>query len=125
MHLGQLSPWVAAESCKPHHSYGQPPADSINEVVHGISLPPSLQIELRMLGYPLLAYTRGELEDAVNASAVDRTLVENPDAMNFRDKLRPRSRRRQEPPKSCHSSNTPQSRSAFDCEEDDYFLSYH
>ncbi len=51
-------------------------------------LPHSVQLELRMLGYPLLAYTRGELEDAVIASSVDRTMIENPHGLTFRDKLK-------------------------------------
>lgn len=55
--------------------------------LNGVPLPHNVVMELRKLGVPLAFYTAGELRDAVNACAVDCTLVDDEDGVSFQDKL--------------------------------------
>jgi hypothetical protein len=72
--LGQLSPATALAAEAPRCETA-------------LRLPPQVLEELRRLGMPLWAYNRGELEDAVQACAVDARLVDDPHGTSFRDKL--------------------------------------
>lgn len=55
--------------------------------INGVQLPDSVIEELRKLGVPLYWYSRSELEDAVQACAYDRHLVDDEHGITFRDKL--------------------------------------
>ena len=56
-------------------------------VINGVVLPQRVLEELRRLGTALSWYSAGELEDAVEACAVDGQLIDDPMGMNFRDRL--------------------------------------
>lgn len=56
-------------------------------VINGVELPELVVMQLKMLGVPLANYNGSELKDAVNACAVDCTLIDDDDGLDFRDKL--------------------------------------
>lgn len=56
--------------------------------INGVTLPHHVVMELRELGMPLLWYSRGELTDAVEACAYDRSLIANENGVHFHDKLK-------------------------------------
>lgn len=58
-----------------------------NLVVNNVRLPDHVVLELQRLGRALEWYTAGELYSAVEACAVDRRLIDDPDGVNFMDKL--------------------------------------
>lgn len=67
------------ELCQPMHE---------GEVeINGVPLPHAVIIELRKLGIPLSYYTHGQLQEAVEACAVDCNLIDDPNGGNFQDKL--------------------------------------
>lgn len=102
--LGSLTPWCAGEiKSTKNRLHGTEAVDLIDENINGIELPPHILLELRMIGYPLTAYNRGELEDAINACSVDKIMLENPDAHSFRDKLKPKVPKKNEEKQSHHS----------------------
>lgn len=57
------------------------------ESVNGVRLPVHVREELRKLGLPLAAYTRGELEAIMAACTFDARLVDDPDGVNLLDKM--------------------------------------
>lgn len=75
--LGALPPFLIAA----------PPERAGPAIAGEMDLPPYLLEELRLLGLPLASYTRGELESARIACAVDGKLIDDPDGFNFLDKL--------------------------------------
>lgn len=56
-------------------------------VINGVALPLRVIQELKRLGVPLAWYTHGELAQAVDACAFDAQLIDDPDGVNFRDKM--------------------------------------
>lgn len=56
-------------------------------VINGVVLPNHVVLELQRLGRALEWYNAGELQSAVIACAVDRTLIDDPNGVNFIDKL--------------------------------------
>lgn len=58
-----------------------------NIMVNGVVLPDNVVRELQRLGRALDWYTHGELQSAVKACAVDANLIDDPDGINFIDKL--------------------------------------
>lgn len=57
------------------------------DISGGLRLPLHVREELRKLGLPLAAYTRGELEAILAACAFDARLVDDPNGINLWDKL--------------------------------------
>lgn len=55
--------------------------------VNGVELPRDLVLQLQQLGVPLTSYTKGQLEEALQAYAMDGRLVEDHGATNFQDSL--------------------------------------
>lgn len=56
-------------------------------VINGIALPQTVIDQLRLLGLPLSWYNAGELRDAVDACAIDCTLIDDDEGIGFEDKL--------------------------------------
>lgn len=67
------------EECSPIHE-GE-------VVINGVVLPRNVVEELRLLGMPLASYTRGELQAANMACAIDGELIDDPNGNSFLDKL--------------------------------------
>ena len=57
-------------------------------VINNVALPRQVIEELRRLGIALSWYNAGELRDAVEACAADGHLIDDPDGVHFRDKLK-------------------------------------
>jgi len=70
-------------------SFPQFPVESQNsdKSINGVTIPQNVIDQLRRLGVALSWYTPGELQAAVNSCAVDCTLIDDPDGINFMDDL--------------------------------------
>jgi len=55
--------------------------------IKGVDIPASVLRQLRELGIPIEHFTRGELQDAVLACAIDGDLVDDEHGTSFKDKL--------------------------------------
>lgn len=61
--------------------------NDLNKTVNGVELPRNVVLELQKLGLALECYAKHELEKSVLACAVDGNLVDDPQGINFADKL--------------------------------------
>lgn len=85
--LGNLCPFPAMGK----NMFMEQKASTICEgdvTINGVPLPHGVIIELRKLGLPLAWYTHGQLQEAVEACAVDCQLIDDPDGMNLRDQMK-------------------------------------
>ena len=76
--------WNAIKEHKPLREIEELPDGSM--VVNGVVLSPNVLYELRRLGIALFSYNAGELQTAVQACIIDRTLIDDPDGINFFDR---------------------------------------
>ena len=83
--LGQLQPAIDDGFLDSQHIAKTRGSNKV--IISGVELSDNLLQELKLLGYPLLSYNRGELEDAVIACSYDRKLVDDENGHGFRDKL--------------------------------------
>ena len=60
---------------------------NLAETVNGVELPRNVVLELNKLGMSLSWYTKDQLERSVRACAVDCKLIDDPQGVNFDDKL--------------------------------------
>jgi hypothetical protein len=61
--------------------------NNLAETVNGVDLPRNVVLELQRLGLALEWYTQHELESSVRACAVDNKLIDDPNGINFADKI--------------------------------------
>jgi len=57
------------------------------KTINGVDLPANVVQQLEMLGLELAWYTKHELESSVRSCAVDNKLVDDPNGINFADKI--------------------------------------
>jgi hypothetical protein len=55
--------------------------------IKGVDIPKNVLDQLKRLGFPLFSYSRGQLEEAVQACAFDGNLIDDPDGEDFEDML--------------------------------------
>lgn len=71
----------------PCEGRGPPQIPKYGDTVNGVYLPQNVIDQLKQLGISLAWYTQTELEDAVEACAVDGVLIDDNKGIHFRDKL--------------------------------------
>ena len=71
----------------PQLEMGRVYMSNLAETVNGVELPRNVVLELQKLGLSLSWYTKDQLERSVLACAVDNKLVDDPQGVNFDDKL--------------------------------------
>ena len=62
-------------------------SNTLAQTINGVELPRNVVLELQKLGLALEWYTKYELESSVRACAVDNRLIDDPQGMNFADRL--------------------------------------